>query len=72
MLFLPSPKGPFSVGATHFRLPVSPPQTYGTAQIRNRSTGKLEPALVLEEMAFTAYYPAEVKGIKKGIDWLQR
>lgn len=77
MLFLPDSCGRFSVGATTFRLPVST-KVLGTAKIRRNSHSdggpSVKPALQLDEVIFTAYYPADIQGrnIKKGLDWLLR
>lgn len=77
MLFLPESSGRFPVGATTFKLPVST-KVLGTAKIHRHghSDGgpSVKPALQLDEVVFTAYYPADVKGsnIKKGLDWLLR
>ncbi|KAG1755516.1 platelet-activating factor acetylhydrolase, isoform II-domain-containing protein [Suillus lakei] len=77
MLFLSEFHGRFPVGATTFKLPVSA-KVLGTAKIRRHghSDGgqSLKPALQLEQVVFTAYYPADVSGnkVKKGLDWLLR
>ncbi|KAG2156227.1 tRNA synthetases class I, catalytic domain-containing protein [Suillus clintonianus] len=72
MLFLAESHGRLPVGATTFKFPVST-KVLGTTKIRGHG-GRLNPALQLEEVVFTAYYPADVKGnnIKKGLDWLLR
>lgn len=77
MLSLPEFHGRFPVGATTFKLPVST-KVLGTAKIYRdgHSDGgpSVKPALKLDEVIFTAYYPAQVKGsnMKKGLDWLLR
>lgn len=78
MLSLPEFHGRFPVGATTFKLPVST-KVLSTAKIHrhgHRSDGgpSVKPALQLDEVVFTAYYPAQVKGnnMKKGLDWLLR
>jgi len=77
MLFLPKSNGRFPVGATTFKLPVST-KVLGTVKIsrhgHNDGGPTVEPALQLDEVVFTAYYPADIKGsnIKKGLDWLLR
>ncbi|KAL0949350.1 hypothetical protein HGRIS_009420 [Hohenbuehelia grisea] len=61
--------GPHPVGATTFVVPVRPARVVGTAKIGQ------QPALQLEEVAFTAYYPAHVEDAakpKKGLNWLLR
>ncbi|CAA7260046.1 unnamed protein product [Cyclocybe aegerita] len=75
-LFLPRIQGRFSVGVTTFVTPVRPPQSIGTAKLK-RSAGKKQEqpshALFLEEVAFTAYYPADVSAAsKKGVPWFLR
>lgn len=73
---LPDPPGPYEVGATTFTLPVSP-RGVGSSKIRT-SSGTLEPALLLEEVAFTAFYPTSLKQsplpktFRKGLHWLTR
>jgi len=74
-MLLESPTGPYPVGATTFALPVSPPRVFGTATVRTQ-TGEKVPALQLEEVSFTAYYPvsrttAESRW-KKWLDWFPR
>lgn len=77
MLFLPESHGRFPVGTTTFKLPVST-KVLGTAKIHSDGHSddgpSVKPALQLDEVVFTAYYPADVKGsnIKKGLDWLLR
>ncbi|TFK71814.1 hypothetical protein BDN72DRAFT_837193 [Pluteus cervinus] len=71
MLFLHEARGKFPVGATTFVTPARPARTIGTVK-RVLPDGKLEPALKLEEVAFTAYYPANTDGARKGIDWVLR
>lgn len=77
MLFLPEIHGPFAVGAITFVTPVQPSRITGAAKLKTRdSTSELpaEPALCLQEVAFTAYYPAKISSEtpKKGIPWLIR
>lgn len=70
--------GRFCVGASTFVAPVRPPLTIGSAKLPGRSPDHtLRPALQLEEIAFTAYYPANIspggsKNISKGLHWLIR
>lgn len=68
-LSLSDPQGKYQVGATTFARPVSP-FVVGTAKLV--SDDQLLPALQLDEVAFTAYYPAQAKGFIKGLDWLIR
>ncbi|KAJ7498747.1 platelet-activating factor acetylhydrolase, isoform II-domain-containing protein [Mycena latifolia] len=69
MFSLPRPHGPFPVGALTFLAPVRPPLTVGTAVLAATNA----PALVLEELAFTAYYPADPSPrARKGLGWLIR
>lgn len=91
MLFaLPEVSGRFPVGATTFVLPLKQPRIVGTSQIRipekDGGSGEFEPTLKLEEIAFTAFYPAQTDEgrhswlgwakwggkAKKGMDWLIR
>ncbi|SJL01785.1 uncharacterized protein ARMOST_05108 [Armillaria ostoyae] len=69
--FLPDCHDLYSVGATTFVTPVRPSRTYGSARLSNG-----QPALVLDEVAFTAYYPAnradKAWKSKRGINWLNR
>ncbi|KAK0468154.1 platelet-activating factor acetylhydrolase, isoform II-domain-containing protein [Desarmillaria tabescens] len=69
--FLPDCHGLYAVGATTFVTPVRPSRIYGTAKLPNG-----QPALCLDEVAFTAYYPSnrDDKSWKsrRGIDWLNR
>lgn len=71
-MFLPRPGGRFPVGATTFKLAV-PPCSLSSAKVRPASS-ELKQCLVLEEVAFTAYYPADVspKNTPKGFSWLLR
>ncbi|KAF8969447.1 platelet-activating factor acetylhydrolase, isoform II-domain-containing protein [Flammula alnicola] len=76
MFFLPAIQGRFPVGVTTFATPVRPPRPIGSVKLRNgQSTRQDQPdyALFLEEVAFTAYYPAEVNAAsKKGLPWFIR
>ncbi|KAF9464383.1 platelet-activating factor acetylhydrolase [Collybia nuda] len=77
MLFLPEIPGRFPVGATTFVTPVRPARSVGSASILNSLSNTPEPALYLEEVAFTAYYPADtrVNGTQKiqhGLNWVLR
>jgi platelet-activating factor acetylhydrolase len=71
MFFLPEIQGRFAVGAITFVTPVRPACAVGSARLRNSSS---TPAFCLQEVAFTAYYPAELtsKTARKGVDWLIR
>lgn len=66
MPFLDEPKDGHPVGATTFAVRVSPSKVIGNARLNN------EPALHLEEVAFTAYYPADPATRRKGMPWLLR
>ncbi|KAJ6490411.1 platelet-activating factor acetylhydrolase, isoform II-domain-containing protein [Mycena vitilis] len=69
MLSLRPPRGPLPVGALTFVAPVSPPIHVGTATFAATAA----PALVLDEIAFTAYYPADLaRKPRRGLDWLVR
>lgn len=74
MLSLSDIPGRFLVGATTFVTPVRSPRVIGSLKLRNKTSNALQPALYLEEVAYTAYYPAAVspKTAKKGLDWLIR
>ncbi|KAG7449029.1 uncharacterized protein BT62DRAFT_887202 [Guyanagaster necrorhizus] len=70
--FLPDCHDLYPVGATTFVTPVRPSRTYGFAKLSNGQS-----ALVLDEITFTAYYPANLTSgkwwkSKRGIDWLNR
>jgi platelet-activating factor acetylhydrolase len=79
MLSFPSIAGPYKVGATTFLLPLRSPSVIGSAKLRHAKDG-LMPALPLEEVVFTAFYPADTtesstsgsKRMSKGIDWLSK
>ncbi|KAH9986353.1 platelet-activating factor acetylhydrolase, isoform II-domain-containing protein [Russula compacta] len=73
-MLLEHPTGPYLVGATTFALPVRPSDVIGTATVRTE-TGQITPALRLEEVSFTAYYPASptiAQSRWKWLDWLPR
>jgi platelet-activating factor acetylhydrolase len=77
MFFLPAIQGRFPVGITTFVTPVKSPQPIGNVKLRKPHTARpshKNSALFLEEVAFTAYYPADVssKTVKHGVDWLIR
>jgi platelet-activating factor acetylhydrolase len=66
---LPEPNGPYAVGATTFirSIPKDQQEVIGTACVRTAGSSHtttsedgLRPALLLEEVAFTVYYPADV------------
>jgi hypothetical protein len=69
-MLLEHPTGPYDVGATTFTLPVRPTEVIGKAAVRTE-TGQTMPALRLEEVSFTAYYPASpTKEQSRGPTWL--
>jgi hypothetical protein len=71
MFFLRYPPGKYSVGATNFVFPAETPHVVGGATLP--STNGPKPLLKLEEIAFTAYYPARVEGNPKyGMEWIVR
>ena len=78
MLSFPDIVGPYEVGATTFALPLRSPSVIGSAKLRHGTEEGLRPALKLEEVAFTAFYPADTsentgfQKSSKGIDWLVR
>lgn len=61
--------GPYAVGAATFVLPVRPARVIGSAAVRT-DTGQTIPALRLEEVSFTAYYPVSPTTTKSRWDWL--
>ena len=83
MFSLPDVPGKFEVGATTFALPLNDPQAIGTAKLA-KSSGNTphEPALLLEEIVFTVFYPADIHSpsadgvppekLKKSMDWVPR
>ncbi|KAA1466689.1 hypothetical protein DENSPDRAFT_926059 [Dentipellis sp. KUC8613] len=73
MFTLQDPTGPYAVGTTFFTLPVHPAQKIGTSKIQLDGP-EPGPALVLEEVAFRAYYPIAPSSTKsrKGLYWLLR
>lgn len=79
---LPDPGGRFPVGATTFVRPIRPALAIGKSQVNKPTSSakhshlhntthsakdNLEPTLVLEEVAFTVYYPAD---LRHGGGWL--
>lgn len=76
MFSLPSIHGRFPVGVTTFATPVRPTRIIGSAKLKNPRNSRQEStdhALLLEEVAFTAYYPADISSNPpKGVDWLFR
>jgi platelet-activating factor acetylhydrolase len=80
MLTLPEVSGKYPVGATTFAIPITTKdeasRTIGRAKLRPSSGGQPDaPALKLEEVAFTAYYPADTSSgrkLQKGVHWVQR
>ncbi|KAJ6598884.1 platelet-activating factor acetylhydrolase, isoform II-domain-containing protein [Mycena vulgaris] len=71
MFSLPQPQAPlsFPVGALTLVAPVRPALAVGTAAL----AGTVAPALLLDELAFTAYYPADpAPTARKGLHWLIR
>lgn len=73
-LFLPDTNGRFPVGVTTFATPVRPARAIGSVKLKNvQSKDKPKNALYLEEVAFTAYYPADINAnSRKGAPWLLR
>ncbi|KIJ20333.1 hypothetical protein PAXINDRAFT_96552, partial [Paxillus involutus ATCC 200175] len=72
-MFLPKPGGRFPVGAITFKLAV-PPCSLSRAKVSSTTSSELKHALVLQEVVFTAYYPACVQSTRtpKGLSWLLR
>lgn len=74
----PDISGRYPVGATTFTHPVCPAFNVGSAKRKSINLTS-EPALRLEEIAFTAYYPSRTCDLdagkssgkfRKGLDWL--
>lgn len=76
MISLPPTQGRFPVGVTTFVTPVKPSRPIGPLRLKNPKDlkpGLTDHALQLEEVAFTAYYPADTStSPSKGVDWLPR
>ncbi|KAF8076569.1 platelet-activating factor acetylhydrolase, isoform II-domain-containing protein [Lyophyllum atratum] len=73
MFFLSEIPGRFPVGATTFLSRVPSPRPVGCIKLRNQQSDAPQSALILEEVAFTAYYPADASKLtKKGLDWVIR
>ena len=80
MFTLPEVHGKYPVGATTFAIPIQAQddasRVVGRARLKPSSGGQPDtPALKLEEVAFTAYYPADVRAVKhayKGVHWVPR
>ena len=80
MFSLPEIHGKYPVGATTFAITVpasdDASRVVGDAKLKPSSDGiPGSPALKLEEVAFTAYYPADVGAVKhaqKGVHWVPR
>ena len=76
-MLLEHPTGPYNVGATTFALQVRPADVIGKAALRTE-TGQITPALRLEEVSFTAYYPASLSPVMEKsrqpswLDWFPR
>lgn len=69
MFLLDQPSG-HAVGATTFSLNIEKPISIGSGKL---ATDKNQPALVLNKVIFTAYYPAQVSpGARNGVHWLLR
>ena len=69
MPILENPDGPYAVGAATFVLPVRPALVIGGTALRTE-TGQTVPALRLEEVSFTAYYPVSPTIPKSRWHWL--
>ena len=80
MFTLPEVHGKYPVGATTFAIPIQAQddasRVVGRAKLKPSSGCQPDtPALRLEEVAFTAYYPADVHAVKhaqKGVHWVPR
>lgn len=72
-----APSGTYAVGATTFVLPVRPVRNIGRARVRRESGDGTEPALQLEDVVFTAFYPTDPttfadKKHEHGLFWMIR
>ncbi|EKM59854.1 uncharacterized protein PHACADRAFT_192245 [Phanerochaete carnosa HHB-10118-sp] len=80
MFSLPEVRGKYSVGATTFAIPITAygdaSRVIGRARLKPNISGVPDtPALKLEEVVFTAYYPADMQAVKrarKGVYWVPR
>lgn len=83
MLTLPEIPGRYPVGATTFAVPVKTQdeaaRIIGRAKLKPSSGGQPDtPALKLEEVAFTVYYPADISpppknsAERKRLHWVPR
>lgn len=80
MFTLPEAPGRYPVGATTFAVPINTTnessRIIGRAKLKPSSGGQPDtPALKLEEVAFTAYYPADTDThvkLQKGVHWIPR
>lgn len=80
MLTLPEIPGKYPVGATTFAIPIvtknEASRTIGRAKLKPSSGGEPDtPAVKLEEVAFTAYYPADTSSarkLQKSVHWIPR
>ena len=75
-MFLPTVLGRYAVGATTFSR-FYPSVTIGTIKLRPPKPDAVseEPALQLEEVAFTIYYPADTSFRREtttGVNWVIR
>jgi hypothetical protein len=74
MPLLNAAEGLYDVGATTLSLPIRPPIPVGTARVRN-AQGNFVPALLLEEVVLTVYYPISRSSREtspRGLSWLIR
>ena len=62
--------GPYAVGVATFVLPIRPTCVIGGTVVRTE-TGQTAPALRLEEVSFTAYYPVSPTVAKLRWNWLE-
>lgn len=63
---LPDYKGSFPVGVATFTRPIRPSHVYSKARLDGK------PALKLEEIAYTVYYPSSKAHGRKNVYWLPR
>lgn len=82
MFTFPEIPGRYPVGATTFAVPIdvanNEDRVIGEGRLKHTSGGRPnEPALKLEEVAFTAFYPADIEksrgtGFRQGMSWIPR
>lgn len=74
MLGLPEIRGPYTVGASTFAIPIHAPQIIGSAKFKDSKKRPPGPALLLDEVVFTVYYPADTSDTSctRRMNWMIR